>query len=77
MKPLLLALALCITGEAIACEENAADEASRTCASYGFRPGTDAFADCRREVTLAIARQEISAEATVNCTPMGSHTVCR
>lgn len=76
MKPLLLALSLCLAGEALAVDD-LADEASRTCASYGFRPGTEAFAACSREVTLAIARRAVAAEATVSCTPMGAHTVCQ
>jgi len=77
MKPILLALALSIAGQAIANDDVTTDEASRTCASYGFRPGTDAFAQCQRQVILTIARRAISAEASVNCTPMGANTVCQ
>jgi len=90
MKELVLTAALAFASVAMACEDTsveaqsisashlatADDEASRTCASYGFDAGSEAFDRCRSEVGRAIERRAAAAEAVVTCTPMGARTVC-
>jgi hypothetical protein len=58
------------------------------CASYGFTPGTDAFANCMQHESLAYHRamhQAISdmnrnlqeQNRTTNCSTYGNQTTCR
>ncbi|HYE01178.1 MAG TPA: hypothetical protein VEH84_17470 [Alphaproteobacteria bacterium] len=67
--PLLPLLAGCVDPELLMRQQRAADHAA--CVDYGFRPGTDAYANCRMQVDQRreersfqedLARQAESAE---------------
>ena len=61
MRPLILAVMLCLAGcqspEQLAAARAAQARAdANTCIGFGFQPGTDGFASCR--MRLAIQRQQ-------------------
>lgn len=44
------------------------------CTGYGFKPGTDAFANCKLQ--MQISRQNAPVPHIYNCTTMGNQTTC-
>lgn len=69
----LLMLAGCATQEQRAQEQNQSraaynDALQRKCASYGFRPGEPAMANCRMQLDMAVRQQAAAKKAQDDAT---------
>ena len=77
LAAMLLAAVLAACASGTPEKEAAAPPDSAMCKAYGYPRGSEAYAQCAREVDKAMWRAARAPRARVNCTPMGNHTVCQ
>ncbi len=55
---ILLAISACVSAEDQLATEDQLAKSGKICQSYGFSPGTDAYAECVQREVHAVARTE-------------------